>query len=74
MIVMENSEDPDQLPSLKTTGLDLHYFLNRIYLILVGNSSELLGSTVVECSFGGGVFEPHRRQCVVSLSKTHLLV
>ena len=54
--------DPDQKPA----DPDLHCFMN------LGQGAQWLSGRVLDSKPRGGGFEPHWRQCVVSLSKTHL--
>ena len=52
---------------MRPTKLDI---LNFVRVILYVHDRECSGS-VVDSRPSDHVFEPHRRQCVVSLSKTH---
>ena len=49
----------------------LYYFYFFIYFFCGGMGAQWLSGTVLYSRSRGRGFEPHRRHCVVSLSKTH---
>ena len=64
----ENSVDSDQLASEKPADQNLHYFPLNTYMLMY-NWLRGLSGRVLDSRPRGRGFEPHRRHCVVSLSK-----
>ena len=62
---MKNSVNPDQLASEKPADLDLHCF----QIGILSEGAQWLSGRVLDSRPRCHGFEPHRRHCIVSLSK-----
>ena len=59
------------MPVDQDPQFELKKFIS-LHLQLAPKEAQWLSGRVLDWRPGGPGFEPHRRQCVVSLSKTHL--
>ena len=68
-ILLANSVDPDEMPHGAAFHLGIHCLPKCTFR---SKGAQWLSGRVLDSRPRGRGLEPHRRHCVVSLSKTHL--
>ena len=75
-----DSKDTDQMSQILASDKDLHCLLTAYSIEILNNTcttqwlshgAQWLSGRVLDLRPKGSGFDPHRRHCVVSLSKTH---